>query len=312
MKNLSAFVLALSVCAAPAALAQADLSSPDGEKACASALFDACGKKAQAAREKDARERKPQDERKPQGERRPPPKDDAGPGPRGQGSRPNARTSTPRWTRGERLPERYRKPVTPDWRRSNLSPPPRGYQWVCHQGGHCFLVATRSGVIRETRWRDEREDLWRHRYSRLYTYRDDYYYRDCRHRSDPAGIIIGGLIGGLLGDALSDGRDSGAVVAGIIIGGALGAALTRDLDCDDRSYAYYSFYNGLNERRPGLIHRWNNPHNRHHGEFRVRNFYYDRDGFYCANYTHTAWSDRRRVASGHACRQPNGAWAFLR
>jgi len=218
-----------------------------------------------------------------------------------------------RWSRGDRLPDQFRNDTPPvqDWRRHNLPPPPRGYHWVCQRGGHCFLVSDRTGIIRETRWRDDRVNAWRRRHSRTYSYDDDYYYRECRSRPDPAGVLIGGLIGGLLGNALSgDDRDD-AVFAGVIIGAVLGATLTRDMDCEDRSYAYYTYYHGLNDGRSGVTHRWRNPRNNHRGEFRVRRYYYDGDGFYCADYTQTVWLNQRRAANGYACRQPDGAWAFL-
>jgi surface antigen len=181
---------------------------------------------------------------------------------------------------------------------------------MCYQRGDCFLVSINTGVIRDSWWRDERENYWRRRYSRFYTYDDDIYYRECRNRPDPAGILVGGLIGGLLGQAADSDDGAGSTFAGIIIGSMVGAALTRDLDCDDRSYAYYAYYHGLNSDRPG-IYRWRNPRNRHHGEFHVRSYYYDGDGFRCANYRHTVWLESRREARGRTCRQPDGAWAFL-
>jgi Ni/Co efflux regulator RcnB/surface antigen len=229
-----------------------------------------------------------------------PPCDHAGPPPNG-----------PRWSRGDRLPSEYRddRYQVPDWRRNNLPRPPRGYRWMCYEHGNCFLVADRTGVIRDARWRGDRDYRWRQRYSRTYSYEDDIYYRECRSRPDPAGILIGGLIGGLIGHAAGDER-AGATFAGIIIGGALGGALTRDMDCDDRSYAYYAYYHGLNRGYPG-VYRWHNPHNRHHGDFHVRNYYYDSNGFHCANYRHVVYLNRRQEAFGHACRQPDGAWSFL-
>lgn len=219
----------------------------------------------------------------------------------------------PRWSRGERLPHDYRRDqfAVPDWRRNNLPPAPRGYRWYCPSARNCVLVRTRTGVITRTHWYDEREDYWRRRYTHRYTYGDDLYYRECRSRPDPAGILIGGLIGGLLGQAADRDDRAGATFAGIIIGGALGAALTRDMDCDDRSNAYYAFYHGLNGGRAGIPYRWRNPHNNHYGEFRVRSYYYDPYGFQCANYRHTVWFERQRRVSGRACRQPDGAWVFL-
>jgi Ni/Co efflux regulator RcnB/surface antigen len=216
-----------------------------------------------------------------------------------------------RWSRGQQLPERYRHDpyeVT-DWRRNNLSPPPRGYRWVCPTPRNCYLVAVNTGLIRDTRFADEREASWRQLHSRTYTYHDDLFYRECRERPDPAGILIGGLIGGLLGHAAGGEDHSAATFAGVIIGAVAGAALTRDLDCDDRSFAYQSYYNALNSGRPGSY-SWRNPRNNHRGDFRVRSYDYQ-SGFQCANYSHTIYLDRRRQASGRACRQPDGAWVFL-
>jgi surface antigen len=210
------------------------------------------------------------------------------------------------------LPQHYRQQnnVVQNWRQRNLAPPPRGYQWVCDARRNCFLVRTTTGVIRRAEWYDDRDYRWRQRYARRYTYTDDLYYRECRNRPDPAGILIGGIIGGLLGHAI-DRDEPGAVFAGIIIGSVAGAALTRDLDCDDRGYAYRTYYSAFNGGRPGYPYYWNNPHNRHRGEFRVRSYYNDPYGFRCANYTHTAWIPGRRSASGRACRQPDGAWVFV-
>jgi Ni/Co efflux regulator RcnB/surface antigen len=225
--------------------------------------------------------------------------------------RQDQRRSTPRWSRGDRLSDQYRRDghTVQDWRRNNLPKAPKGYHWVCYDRANCFLVADRNGVIHRTWWRDERDDHWRRRYVRAYTYRDDLYYRECRHRPDPAGVIIGGLIGGLIGHSVGDDR-AADTFAGIIIGGVIGAALTSDLDCEDRSYAYHAYYDGLNSGYPGYY-RWRNPHNNHHGDFRVRSYYYDGDGFRCARYTHTVYVDRRREGRGRACRQPDGAWLFL-
>lgn len=229
-------------------------------------------------------------------------------------TQPGFRSNGQRWSRGDRLPPQYRQDQfkVRDWRRHNLPPPPRGYSWYCQRGGNCFLVSDRTGAIGDTRWRDDRDRYWRNRYSHRYTYNDDIYYQECRDRPDPAGVLIGGLIGGLLGRAISGDDGDGTVFAGIIIGGAIGGALTRDMDCEDRSYAYHAFYHGLNEGRSGVVYRWRNPRNNHRGDFHVRSYYYDSYGFYCANYTHTVWAARRRSASGLACRQPDGAWAFLR
>ena len=154
---------------------------------------------------------------------------------------------------------------------------------------------------------------WRERYGQTYTYNDDRYYQECRNKADPAGIIAGALIGGLLGNAAGRGGGrTGATVAGVIVGGALGAGLTKRLDCGDRSYAYKTYYDGFNSGRPNSNWLWDNPDNGHYGDFRVRDYYTDNDGFRCANYTQQIYIDREpEVSSGRACQQPDGTWAIV-
>ena len=173
------------------------------------------------------------------------------------------------------------------------------------------MVQINTGTVFRAYRRDDRDNFWRRRYSRIYSYNDDLYYRECRGRSDPAGILVGGLIGGLIGRSIGDER-AGPTFAGVIIGGTLGAAFTRDLDCDDRSYAYRVYYDAFNSGRVGRVYRWRNPRTNYRGDFVVRAYYYDNDGFRCARYRHTVWFDRRRQMDGYACRQPDGVWLFIR
>ena len=160
---------------------------------------------------------------------------------------------------------------------------------------------------------DDRSDRWRQNYSRTYTYNDDIYYQECRNSPDPAGILAGAVIGGLLGNAVGRGGGrTGATVAGVIVGGAVGAALTNRLDCEDRSYAYRTYHDGFNSGRPNATYQWRNPHNDHRGEFRVGNYYNDRDGFRCANYSQVIYiQGRPQEARGVACLQPDGTWAVI-
>jgi surface antigen len=158
---------------------------------------------------------------------------------------------------------------------------------------------------------DPRYQRWRARYSRAYTYTDDNFYQECRTSLDPAGVIAGALIGGLLGNAIGDGR-GGPTVAGVVVGGTLGAALTRDLTCEDRSYAYKTYYDGFNAGRPNATYQWRNPRNGNYGNFRVAEYYNDPDGFRCANYTQQIFiNGRPQAASGRACQQPDGTWAIV-
>ena len=229
--------------------------------------------------------------------------------------RPDYRPGGPRWSRGDRLPPQYRQNQygVGDWRQRGLRKPPRGYRWYRYGDHNYFLAAIATGLILETVYRDDRDQRWNQRYSRTYTYRDDVYYRECRNSADPAGVIIGALIGGLLGNAAGDGDNrSGATVAGVIIGGAVGAAMTRDMDCNDRSYAYRSYYNGFNSGRPGSRYSWRNPANNHRGDMVVDGYYNDRSGFRCANFTQRIYiQGRPQIARGRACRQPDGAWAVV-
>ncbi|MBI1407385.1 MAG: hypothetical protein GC145_14830 [Caulobacter sp.] len=226
-----------------------------------------------------------------------------------------ARPDGQRWTRGDRLPGQYRQRqyVVSDWRRRGLRPPPRGYNWVHDGHDNFFLAAIATGLISEAIYASDREQRWNQRYRRTYSYRDDIYYRECRTSSDPAGVIVGALIGGLLGNAAGDdGRRGGSTLAGVIIGGAVGAALTRDMDCEDRSYAYRSYYDGFNAGRVGRRYAWSNPRNGHRGELRVGSYYNDPYGFRCATFSQRIYIEGRwRDGRGRACRQPDGTWAIV-
>ena len=160
---------------------------------------------------------------------------------------------------------------------------------------------------------DDAGRRWQQQYQRQYTYQDDIYYRECRNQVDPGGVIAGALIGGILGNALGRGGGrGGATIAGVVVGGAMGAALTRNLDCEDRSYAYNTYYDGFNAGRTGVPYQWRNPRNGHYGEFRVNDYYNDQVGFRCANFTQQIFiSGRPQAASGRACQQPDGTWAVV-
>jgi Ni/Co efflux regulator RcnB/surface antigen len=225
----------------------------------------------------------------------------------------NVRTSSPRWTRGDRLPEQYRQNqyVVGDWQQHGLRKPPRGYHWVRDDNNDFFLALIATGVISSIVARDDRDRTWDQHYSRTYTYNDDVYYQQCRTAPDPAGVLIGGIIGGLLGNAAGRGN-SGATIAGVIFGGAVGAALTSNLDCEDRSYAYKTYYDGFNSGRTGSRYNWRNPHNDHRGEFRIGSYYNDSYGFRCARFTQVTYIQGDKYnAKGTACRQPDGSWAVV-
>lgn len=231
----------------------------------------------------------------------------------GNWTNPNVQAAKPRWSRGDRLPQQYRQRqyYVNDWQQRGFRRPPRGYRWVHDDNNNFFLALIATGAIAEVINQNDRDQQWRQRYSRRYTYNDDVYYRECRNSPDPAGVITGAIIGGLLGNTAGRGN-TGATLAGVIFGGAMGAALTSNMDCEDRSYAYRTYYDGFNSGRVGRNYDWHNPRNNHRGEFRVRSYYNDPYGFRCANFSQVTYVQGRSYnATGRACRQPDGTWAVV-
>ena len=157
----------------------------------------------------------------------------------------------------------------------------------------------------------QREAQWQQQYGQTYSYNDDVYYQRCRNTVDPAGVIAGALIGGLLGSIVSDG-DGGAAVAGVIVGGVAGAALSQELSCEDQSYAYRTYYDGLNAGYPDRSYRWQNPQNGRYGTFQVGDYYEDPYGFRCATYSQAIYiNGRPQEAQGNACQQADGTWVIV-
>ncbi len=155
------------------------------------------------------------------------------------------------------------------------------------------------------------DQWWQQQYGQNYTYQDDSFYRECRQSPDPAGVVAGALIGGLLGYGLGDGR-GGPTVAGIVVGGVAGAALTQNLNCEDRSYAYRTYYDGLNSGAPNRSYDWRNQRSGNYGSFNVNDYYNDPYGFRCANFSQEIFvQGRPQEARGRACRQPDGTWAIV-
>jgi Ni/Co efflux regulator RcnB/surface antigen len=232
------------------------------------------------------------------------------------------------WKRGERLSRDYyrdNRHVHLGWRDSGLSAPKRGQQWMII-GSQFVLISARTGAIVQVAavpqrgqgpgygYGGDRNEQWRARYKRTYTYNDDVAYTECRNSgADPAGVLAGAILGGLLGNAVAGRNDrGGATVAGVIAGGAIGVALTSKLDCSDRSYAYKSYSDGFNGGRAGATYRWQNPQNQHRGEMRVVDYYNDEDRFRCAVFTQTVYiGNRPEEARGRACQQPDGNWAII-
>lgn len=225
------------------------------------------------------------------------------------------------WARGQTLPREYRREdnIYRGWRDDGLRAPPRGSQWL-RIGGQFVLVSMRTGKITEIRLvqprvvrSDDRDDKWRRRYNRSYSYSDDVAYTECRSQPDPAGVLAGAFLGAIVGNAAAGRHDrGGATAAGVIAGGAIGAALTSKMDCSDRSYAYQTYSLGFNGGRANAVYRWDNPQSKHRGEMHVLDYYNDEDDFRCAVFSQTVYiNNRPEQARGRACQQPNGTWAII-
>ena len=68
----------------------------------------------------------------------------------GYRSNPGVRMSSPRFSRGDRVPNQYRRNqqyVVNDWQQRHLRRPPRGYHWVRDDSDNYFLAAVTTGVI---------------------------------------------------------------------------------------------------------------------------------------------------------------------
>jgi surface antigen len=155
------------------------------------------------------------------------------------------------------------------------------------------------------------QQRWRERYPHDYVYADDSFYRDCRTNNEVGGAVVGAILGGLLGNSLSQGQ-GGATLAGIILGGAGGAALAGNLDCEDRTYVYPTYYEGFERGRRQASYPWRNERTGHYGTLLVGDYYRDQDNYRCATYTQTIYvRGAPRTARGHACRQDDGTWVLI-
>jgi surface antigen len=140
-----------------------------------------------------------------------------------------------------------------------------------------------------------------------------YYYNpdndvECHRRNTAGGTIAGAIAGGVIGGAASHGN-GGAVVGGAILGGLVGNSLSQGVECEDRSYAYDSYYRGLSGPI-GVRVDWRNDRYGNYGYFTpIRE--YRRGGYTCRDYrTVTYRHGREYTRSGRACRRVDGNWYF--
>lgn len=159
---------------------------------------------------------------------------------------------------------------------------------------------------------DPRYASWRQRYSQVYSYNDDLFYQQCRNSPDPAGVLAGAIIGGLIGNQAFRNEQAAATAAGIVIGGVIGANLMRHTNCEDRSYAYRTYYDVFNYGQPGRQIEWRNPRTGRYGSVIVDRYYVDPAGFRCANFRQTTYvAGGKYKESGIACQQPDRTWVLV-
>jgi surface antigen len=140
------------------------------------------------------------------------------------------------------------------------------------------------------------------------------YLRECERQKSgntAGGAIVGALAGGLLGNSISRGPQRGAGTAvGAILGGVIGGSIgNNSLNCEDRSYEIDTYYSGFEAGRPHARYDWRSPRSNAYGYLEVGDYYRDRAGYRCANYTQQIYvRGRPEIAHGVACRQPDGTW----
>ena len=172
----------------------------------------------------------------------------------------------------------------------------------------------------QDRYQQQRDQYERDRnnYDRTYGNRARFdrlaYARECERQKSgntAGGAIVGALAGGLLGNTISRGPQRGAGTAvGAILGGVIGGTIgNNSLNCEDRSYEIDTYYSGFETGLPHARYDWRSPRSDAYGYLQVEDYYRDRSGYRCANYTQQIYvHGRPEVARGVACRQPDGTW----
>ena len=134
-------------------------------------------------------------------------------------------------------------------------------------------------------------------------------YDDCHDRNATAGTILGAVAGGIIGNQFgSGGGKAAATVGGVVLGGMAGNAISRDMDCDDRPYAFSAYHEGFR----GPMHRsyyWH--HGYDHGYMVPVREYYRRDEV-CRDFRVTTFHHGESYTRyGTACRERDGDWHMM-
>jgi surface antigen len=124
------------------------------------------------------------------------------------------------------------------------------------------------------------------------------------------GTLMGAGVGALLGAQMGGGEGKlASVVIGTLGGAYLGSEIGKSLDSADRIYMEMNAQSTLEYSQAGTASSWKNPDSGHSGTFKPTRTYTAASGHSCREYESTIYIDgREKVATGTACRQPDGSW----
>ena len=143
--------------------------------------------------------------------------------------------------------------------------------------------------------------------------------RGCDDVDIAVGTGLGGLVGGIIGHQFGKGSgNTAATIGGVILGGIVGNSIAKDACKDKRHDSYYynnAYYDSFNDPDEDDRHEWNNPYTNNHGYVTAGESYedgYEDNEGPCREFTQTVYIDgRQEMATGVACRQPNGTWRIV-
>ena len=158
-------------------------------------------------------------------------------------------------------------------------------------------------------------ELWSRAYGRVFTVNDDIFYRECRNQPvNPGSAIAGAVIGGILQGqgAAPQAAPIAAADPRMIVTGPTGTQLLRNMNCEDRGYAYRAFVDSFAALRVNTPIEWRNIRTNRRGIFLIERQYMDQDGFRCSDFSHTTFvAGRAEVTRGRACQQPDLLWVVV-
>jgi surface antigen len=126
------------------------------------------------------------------------------------------------------------------------------------------------------------------------------------------GTVVGATAGGIIGNQFGSGSGKAlATAAGIVAGGLIGNRIGAAADEEARQRAMQAEYQALQYGPPNTPVVWRDPEDDVYGEV-VPGAPYQRGGQDCRDYTHTIYiNGQPEVASGTACRLPDGTWQTI-